>query len=240
MLDRKFQQSLDDQAKWPPLPLAHPENLRLYMDFHTRITHEMYNVTCGSCGCIFHSFNDMDELRIDDPALKLLSVPRDLVPFDFSTGVNILDEDNIMVDAKALFDREETDRMTIDICHECYKDLNGRQRFPSGALANYRWVGQTPDELSDLTWIEEALVARAHLVGKVVRLQNRHSSYTAVKGHLVLIPQDTSRLLDLLPMSPESLADTIRVVWVGDTEPSCASLRQALTVWKQKIYHALK
>jgi len=83
MLDRKFQQSLDDQAEWPPLPLAHPENLRLYMDFHTRITHEMYNVTCGSCGCIFHSFDDMDELRIDDPALKLLSVPRDLVPLIF-------------------------------------------------------------------------------------------------------------------------------------------------------------
>ena len=145
MLDRKFQQSLDDQAKWPPLPLAHPENLRLYMDFHTRITHEMYNITCCSCGCIFHSFDDMDELRIDDPALKLLCVPRDLVPFDFSTGVNILDEDNIMVDAKALFDHEETDTITIDIvkiCHECYKDLNDRQRLLSGALANYRWVGQ--------------------------------------------------------------------------------------------------
>ena len=133
-----------------------------------------------------------------------------------------------MVDAKALFDHEETDRMAIDIvkiCHKCYKDLNDRQRLPSGALANYRWVGQTPDELSDLTWIEEALVAHAHLVGKVVHLQNRHSSYTAVKHHLVLVPQDTSRLLDLLPMSPEFLADTIRVVWVGDTEPSCASLR---------------
>ena len=61
-----------------------------------------------------------------------------------------------------------------------------------------------------------------------------------MKGHLVLIPQDTSRLLDLLPMSPESLADTIRVVWVGDTEPSCASLRQALMVRKQKVYDVLK
>ena len=116
------------------------------MDFHTRITHEMYNVTCGSCDCIFHSFDDMDELRIDNRALKLLSVPQDVVLFDFSTVVNIQDEDNILVDAEALFDREETDRMTIDICHECYKDLNGRQRFPSGALANYRWVGQTPNE----------------------------------------------------------------------------------------------
>src|SRR5438552_10930301 len=203
----------------------------------------MYNVTCGSCGCMSHSLDNMDELQFDDPALKLLSVSRDLVPFYFSTGVNVLDRDNIMVDAKALVDREETDRIAIDmvkICHECYKDLKDRQRLPSRALANYRWVGQTPDGLLHLNWIEEALVARAHLVGKVVRLQNRHSLYTAVKGHLVLVPQDTSRLLDLLPMSPESLADTIRVVWVGDTEPSCASLRQALTVRKQKVYDALK
>src|SRR5204862_5341317 len=117
------------------------ENLRLYMDFHTRITHEMYNVTCGSCSCIFHSFDDMDELRIDDPALKLLSVPLDLVPFDFSTGVNILDEDNIMVDAKALFDHEETERMAIDIvkiCHKCYKDLNDRKILTSRAIVTYR------------------------------------------------------------------------------------------------------
>ena len=228
MLDLQFQQTLHDQADWPPLPLPDSENLRLYTNFRTRITNKMYNVTCGSCGCMSHNLDDMDELQFDDPALKLLSVSRDLVPFDFSTGVNVLDRDNIMVDAKALFQHGETDRMAVDrvrVCHECYKDLKDRQRLPSRALANYRWVGQTPDGLLHLNWIEEALVAHAHLVGKVVRLQNRHSSYTAVKGHLVLVPQDTSRLLDLLPMSPESLADTIRVVWVEDTEPSHASLR---------------
>jgi len=187
----------------------------------------MYNLICGSCGCISHSFDDMDELQYNDPALKLLSVSRDLVPFDFSTGVDVLDRDTIMIDTKALVDHARTDAIPIDmvkICHDCYKDLKDRQRLPSRAPANYRRLGQTPNELSDLTWIEEALVARAHLVGKVIRLQNRYSSYAAVKGHLVLVPQDTCRLLNLLPLSPESLADMIRVVWIGDTDPSRTSL----------------
>ena len=100
MLDLQFQQTLHDQADWPPLPLPDSENLRLYTNFRTRITNKMYNVTCGSCGCMSHNLDDMDELQFDDPALKLLSVSRDLVPFDFSTGVNVLDRDNIMVDAK--------------------------------------------------------------------------------------------------------------------------------------------
>jgi len=192
---------------------------------------------------VFHSLDDMNELQFDDRDLKLLSVSRDLVPYDFSTGVNVLDRDNIMINIKGLVDHEQTDAMPIDmvkICHDCYKDLKARQRLPNIALANYRWLGHTPNELANLTWIEEALVARGHLVGKVVRLQNRYSSYAAAKGHLVLVPQDTCRLLDLLPLSPESLADTIRVVWVGDTEPSRASLRQTLTVRKQKVYDGLK
>jgi hypothetical protein len=48
-----------------------------------------------------------------------------------------------------------------------------------------------PEELQDLTWLEELLIARAHLVGWIVRLQERaKSSYFVLKGHMVLLPQD--------------------------------------------------
>ena len=42
---------------------------------------------------------------------------------------------------------------------------------PAESLANFRLVGPMPDELKDLTWIEELLIACAHVVGRVVRLQ---------------------------------------------------------------------
>ena len=41
---------------------------------------------------------------------------------------------------------------------------------PAESLANFRWVGPIPDELKDLTWIEELLIARVHVVGRVIRL----------------------------------------------------------------------
>jgi len=73
-----------------------------------------------------------------------------------------------------------------------------------------------PNELKDLTWIEELLIVRAHVVGRVVRLQARNqASYFGIKGH----PQDTALLLDVLPMTPASLPDVVRVVWTGNPPP---------------------
>ena len=34
---------------------------------------------------------------------------------------------------------------------------------PAESLANFRWVGPVPHELKELTWIEELLIARAHV-----------------------------------------------------------------------------
>jgi hypothetical protein len=102
-------------------------------------------------------------------------------------------------------------------------------------------VGVVPEELRDLTWIEELLIARAHLVGRIVRLQQRSAaSYLALKGHTVLLPQDTTRLLDLLPMPLSSLPDVVRVVWTGKAPPDKARLRPYFTVRREKIYIALK
>jgi len=113
--------------------------------------------------------------------------------------------------------------------------------MPPDALANYRWIGNVPDELQDLNWIEENLISRAHLIGKIVRLQNRNvTSYFAIKGHAVLVPQDTRKLVDLLPVSPDSLLDSIRVVWVGKTEPSKLHLRRHFTVRTEKVRKALE
>ena len=62
---------------------------------------------------------------------------------------------------------------------------------PPDSLANFRWLGPVPDELKDLTWIEEMLVAHAHVVGRVVRLQAcNQASYFGIKGHIILLPQE--------------------------------------------------
>ena len=68
-----------------------------------------------------------------------------------------------------------------------------------------------PDELKDLTWIEELLIIRAYVVGRVVRLQAcNQMSYFALKWHVTLLPQDIMELRR--PFSDELLAE---LAWEG-------------------------
>jgi hypothetical protein len=74
------------------------------------------------------------------------------------------------------------------ICNTCKVSLD-RDVRPKESLANYRWVGAVPPELQGLSWIEELLIARAHLTGRIIRLQNRiASSHFGLKGHVILLP----------------------------------------------------
>ena len=122
-------------------------------------------------------------------------------------------------DASDMIDRvaiqQEDSGSNVCLCSACHSSIVLAKR-PAASLANFRWVGPMPNELKDLTWIEELLIARAHVVGRVVRLQARNqASYFGIKGH----PQDTALLLDVLPMTPASLPDVVCVVWTGNPPP---------------------
>jgi hypothetical protein len=67
----------------------------------------------------------------------------------------------------------------VFICRTCNISLEKGSQ-PQESLANYRWMGAIPPELQDLTWIKELLIARAHLTGQIVRLQNRKRQFTSV------------------------------------------------------------
>jgi len=66
--------------------------------------------------------------------------------------------------------------------------------------------------------LEEKLLARRHLVGTIVQLEDRHG-YMGLKGHMILVPQNTTELVNLLPRPASSLPDMIHVVWTGKDRP---------------------
>ena len=112
---------------------------------------------------------------------------------------------------------------------------------PAESLANFRWVGPMPNELKDLTWIEKLLIARAHVVGRVVRLQARNQAPDfGIKGHIILLPQDTTLLLYVLPMTPASSPDVVYVVWTGKSAPDRDRLRSQFTVRRDVVHNALQ
>ena len=141
-----------------------------------------------------------------------------------------------MIDCVAI--QQEDSGSNVCLCSTCRSSIVLAKR-PAESLANFRWVelGPMPNELKDLTWIEELLIARAHVVGRVVRLQARNqASYFGIKG----LPQDTTLLLDVLPMTPASLPDMVRVVWTGKSAPDQDRLRSQLTVRRDVVYNALQ
>jgi hypothetical protein len=161
-----------------------------------------------------------------------LGVDPSLVPFNFSSGIEEIDNQHIMIDPLGI---AQTARRpsSVCICESCQKSLKNNARPPE-LLAHFRWVGPVPPELQGLTWIEELLIARAHLNGTIVRLQNRNSHF-GLKGHAILLLQDTTRLLDILPLPPSVLPDIVRVVWVGRPVRSADSLYDHFSVQTQRL-----
>ena len=84
-----------------------------------------------------------------------LHVPEDVnIPFNFSCGIDLLDQNHVLIDKLGI-----TQDKHIYLCRGCHNQLS-KDHQPSKALANFHWVRPVPEELRDLTWIEELLIAR--------------------------------------------------------------------------------
>ena len=229
-----FQGTLRRESNWPTPSPCMPD---IYGEFVHSIHGLAHNIICASCGTREHDPALFVSMTCDNILLDVLSISENVyVPYDYSSGVDSIDSRRIMIDKMGL----SGDSNHITLCYHCNHEIVNRKQ-PKESLANYRWVGSVPDELSDLTWLEELLIARAHLIGRIIRLEERKaSSYFALKGHTVLLPQDTTRLVDLLPLSPSSLPNTVRVVWAGKSAPNKSHLRSNFTVRREKVHRALK
>jgi len=169
--------------------------------------------------------------------LMLLRIPDHIVvPFNFRCGIELLDNNRVLIDKLGV-----TPDGHILLCRQFCHAAVSQNLFPPEALCNYRWIGDVPSALHGLTWIEELLIARVHVCANIVRLGDTSSSfsYHGLKGHVVFLPQDTTHLLDILPVSPSFLPEIVKVVWVGRAPPNKVRLRPHFTVRKTNVVAAL-
>jgi hypothetical protein len=233
-LDKNYEIIKVAQALWPQ---QLSDRKDLYLNFYNIMNKVSHNIICASCGVIGHNIEECVMVSANDEIFRPLAVEPENVPFSFECGIDVLDQHHIMIDPLAIKDHN-----TITICNKCYTTL-ASGFLPAEALANFRWIGPVPEDLKDLTWAEEALIARSHMFGRIFRLEQRRNgepTYSSLKGHIVLVPQNTIRLLDILPMSPDSLADIAHVVWVGKVKPDISKLVPQFTVRKYKVISALR
>jgi hypothetical protein len=238
-MDQAFETLQRIELEWP---LPSPDGKIYYDDFYERMRQVSVNNVCVSCACIDHSPSAGSICTVDVDLLRPLQIDADEVPFPFLCGVESLDADSIMIDKLGLL-LSVDGRPHMYLCAPCHKSLRVGQ-LPPEALANHRWCGPQPPELKDLSWIESIVIARGHMVGSIVRLQKSggaDSAYFGIKGHAVIVPQDTTQLLDILPLTPSSLPDHVRVVWTGASSdtPQRHQLKHLFTVNTERVRAAL-
>ena len=86
---------------------------------------------------------------------------------------------------------DENGNLQLLLCNQCHSALK-REKIPPLSLANGTFLGPIPDELKDLTVIEEAMIARCRAKCWIVQLKEENptivapDSQRAFKGHIII------------------------------------------------------
>jgi len=128
----------------------------------------------------------------------------------------------------------------------CAASLKSRN-LPKAAILNGFDVGcnhDMPHYLKNLTETEEMLIAKSRPIGKVRKLGkvwNSSVNYRQIGGHVIVIPEEVSTVYKLLPSRAlfQSLAEVVKVIWVGKEQPRYENLRPYLEVRKDVVRQAL-
>ena len=156
------------------------------------------------------------------------------------------DEDDFMLPLQGSLDDCGHYENTWGFCTSCYTALRhcAVPKFSAKNLVNVTMCQYYPAALEDLTVVEECLIAKCHPIGTILKLRpgGRPSpaSYNALRGHMIVIPQDPGPLLRILPSPELKLDNLIKVFWLGKHPPTNRDLKPFLQVRKDKVLAALQ
>lgn len=128
------------------------------------------------------------------------------------------------------------------MCHECWLAIS-KGKISKYSPANGMWIGDVPDQLKGLTIPEQKLISLYRHNSCIIKLHSPwHSPSTAqpaLKGNCITFPQNISNIAISLPLSPNELAASIKIIFIGASKPSRYHLRKVLTVRRKRILDAL-
>ena len=166
----------------------------------------------------------------------------------FATTGNIHkinDQDNLILEQRHSFDQCGYHECSWHFCSVCYTALMHHTipKFSAANFVNVTMCQHYPYALEDLTVVEECLIAKCHPVGTILKLRpGGHSTpanYNALRGHMIVIPQDPGPLLQILPNPELKLNNLIKVFWLSKHPPTNRDLKPFLQVRKDKVLTAL-
>jgi len=154
---------------------------------------------------------------------------------------------DVLLDERG-FSRHSDGNIDLSLCQSCFSSVNNK-RLPSTAIANHLYLGPVPDELKDLTVIEEAMIARCRAKCWVVHLKEENAnlhlphSQRGIKGHIIIYPQNPSAIARVLPPSLDEVVTPVCVLFVGSSPPTQEWLRtkaSPLIIRRERVRDALR
>jgi hypothetical protein len=132
----------------------------------------------------------------------------------------------------------------VSLCTACNSAIAKRAipLLSAGNFVNCLFCQHYPEVLRNLNAVEEAFIARAHVVGIFLKLTSgakKGISYRGSRGHSVAVRQDPSELLKILPTRRLQDHTSITVSWDRGTPPSEENLARFCSVDKAKVVNAL-
>src|SRR5436190_140971 len=95
-LDAQFDNLQVKEQLWP---IPAPDVTPMYKKFLTYTYKLGQNIVCASCGCIFHDIAEFEVVLDSYEPLHHLCISENVdIPFDFSCGINHLDQNRILID----------------------------------------------------------------------------------------------------------------------------------------------
>ena len=131
-------------------------------------------------------------------------------------------------------------------CQCCLRDSRAG-KIPKFSAKNQLTPGfcqDYPTQLKGLTAVEECAIALSRPFGLIMKLRPMSAgtalSYHALRGHMIVMPQDPGKLLEILPSSELRFEEHIKVVWTHRDRPTMEDLRPWLRIRKSVVLEALR
>jgi hypothetical protein len=123
------------------------------------------------------------------------------------------------------------------ICELCYKSL-AKEKIPKMALANGKWLGTIPEQLKNLSYAEQLLVARIRHNRCIVKVS---SGMHKMRANAITFANPIPKIYDILPPPIKELDEVLAFIYTGPCQPTKADFeRTPLLVRRKKIRSALE
>ncbi|KAF5328907.1 hypothetical protein D9611_014251 [Ephemerocybe angulata] len=214
---------------YPPPPLSDLEKITIIREFCDDIRPSCFEEAgCAVCG----QLTLLTELK----PIESLDCPLDpLVEPGVARQERLSPDEPITYDAGPVIDK------SVDtVCAKCASCL-AQGRRPVNALANGLWVGEVPSVLSDLSYAEQCLIARARTNRCVVRVGTIGYSHSKMTANAISFALPTLKVYHSLPPPQSEMNEVMAFIFTGINPPTEDDLeRTPMLVRRSAVGRALE